>query len=210
MTAIQTSPYALTTPERVKVRLGIDAAITTFDATISQMVTAVTDFIEARCNRHFLQTSYANELYDGYNLDGSIKRVLVLKNYPLAAAPSVFQYRTGAKSSPVWVSFPADTYQEDLLRGIIRTSLPPGWQNIRVSYIAGYIIAWDSEWDNTKHTLPHDISDLAERLTIKLFKRRESEGRSSEGFQQSQITWADLISPEDQSTLDDHSMPSFA
>ena len=38
-------------------------------------------------------------------------------------------------------------------------------------------------------TLPEDLVDVCERAVIHLFKKRESEGRSQESFQESSITW---------------------
>lgn len=51
-------------------------------------------------------------------------------------------------------------------------------------------------------TLPMEIVDLCERVVIALFKRRESEGKSSESFQESSIQWrASLFTKEDLATI---------
>lgn len=209
MPAINTATYALTTPERVKARLGILTSITGFDTVLGDMVASVTDFIETQCDRRFLQTAYSQELYDGSNVDGSPKRYLMLKNSPLTVAPTSFQYRTGGKTSPTWVDFQADTYQEQLDIGILRTVLPQGFQNIRVSYTAGYLIDWANMYDRTKHTLPLDLTDLAERLTIRLFKKREAEGKDAESFNQSSITWGDFVDERDREVMANRGTTSF-
>lgn len=202
MTAIPTSSYALTTVERLKVRLTLTTS--GFDTLLGEIVASCTDFIERTCNRRFLQTSYTNEIYDGSNIDGTQKRVLLLKNAPMTAAPSSFQYRTGAKSTAVWVDFQVDTYQEVLSGAYIRVGLPSGFQNIRVSYIAGFLINFSAEFDKTQHTLPFEISDLCERLCTHYFKKRDSEGRDSESFNQSTVKWAELLSDSDQTILANH------
>lgn len=207
MPTIPTAVHALTTPDRVKVRLNV--TVTNFDTLLGQLVASATDFIESACNRRFLQTTYTNELYDGANVDGSPKSYLILRNTPLASV-SAIQYRTGAKSSPVWVDFQADTWQEDLRLGVIRVGLPSGFQNIRVSYVAGYKIDFANEYTVANHTLPHDLSDLCERLVTKLFKRRESEGKTVESFNQSSVNWGAFLEDGDRETIANYSRTVFA
>jgi len=193
-----TKTYGLTTEARVKTRVDITA--NTYDAVIKSIIYAVTDFIEKSTNRRFQRTTYSNEIYDGCLFDGSRKGYLVLKNSPVISISS-FQYRTGAKSNPSWVDFNSDNYQEINSNGIIQTDLPYGLQNIRISYVAGYLIDFSNMYDDTLHTLPFDISDLTERIVTRIFKKRISEGRSAEGFQQSQITWDNLLDDLDKEIL---------
>lgn len=207
--SIPTVSYALTTVERLKNRLTIPTGTTGFDTFLAELVATCTNFIERTCNRRFLQTSYTQELYDGSNVDGTPKRLLILKNWPMAAAPSSLQYRTGAKSTAVWVDFQVDTYQEVLAGGYIYIGLPPGFQNIRCSYVAGFLINFAAEFDNTQHTLPFEISDLCERLCTKLFKKRDSEGKDSESFNQSTIKWSDFLDDRDNEILANHSKAPF-
>ena len=198
-----TNNYALTTVQRVKDRLGITS--TASDTVLTRIIYAVTDMIEDLCSNRFLQSTYTQEVYDGMNIDGTPKPYLFLNNAPVTTISS-FQYRTGAKSSPTWVDFQVDTYQEVLELGIIRTGLPPGLQNIRISYTAGYLIDFTNENDPTKHTLPYDLSDLADRVATRLYKKRDSEGRSAESFNQSSITWKDgLLDDYDNTVIANHS-----
>ena len=71
----------------------------------------------------------------------------------------------------------------------------------RVTYTAGYLIDWENYQDPDKHTLPSDLSDLAERLVVRWFKRREAEGKATEGFDSSQVSWSNDLTKEDQATL---------
>lgn len=59
-----------------------------------------------------------------------------------------------------------------------------------------------SEAEEGAISLPADLVEVAEAAAIRIFKRRDSEGRTSEGFQESQITWAKgVFTEEDQATL---------
>jgi hypothetical protein len=193
--------YSLTTTARVKTRLGLSGA--GFDALIDMLVNGVTDWIESQCGgRRFKEGTYTNEVYDGQNVDGSGKRILILKSAPVASLTS-FQYRTGTVSSPTWVDFDANSYELKSSEGIIYyygDELPKGIKNIRVSYIAGYKIDFASELSAT-HTLPFDVSNLAEKLVVKEFKHRESIGKSQETSGDSSITWKDGLDQEDLAVL---------
>lgn len=51
-------------------------------------------------------------------------------------------------------------------------------------------------------TIPDDLVDVCERAVVYLFKKRESEGKTSESFQESSITWRDkMFSTEDLITI---------
>ncbi len=51
-------------------------------------------------------------------------------------------------------------------------------------------------------SLPLDLVEVAEKAVVRTFKKRNSEGRTSEGFQDSQITWAEeVFTKEDLATI---------
>jgi len=192
--------HALTTKERVKAR--IEMTGTGLDTVIDRMIAASTDYIENATGRRFKRTTYANEIYDGADIgpNPSGKPFLLLRHAPVASVTSI-QYRQGTVSSPTWTSFTADDYILDPVSGIVQVSLPEGFQNVRVSYVAGYLINFDDEYDLTEHTLPFDISNLCERMVVKAIKKRDSEGRSQETFKDSTITWSGLLDAEDKDIL---------
>lgn len=203
-----TNNYALTTKERIKARLGI--TVTGFDTVLDRLIYSMTDFLEGKCERRFLKTVYTQEIYDGSYATGQARKVLTLRNAPLISIEA-FQYRTGAKSNPDWVDFQTDQYQERYDTATIFGYMPLGFQNIRISYTAGYLFDWTNENDPSKHTLPYDITDLCERLVIRLFKKRESEGRSNESVQGSSITWAsDLLDPQDKQIIGNYTLYKLA
>lgn len=185
--------YALTTKERVKERLGITA--TSFDDLINRLIASTTSMIEVMTGRRFYSTVYSNELYDGQDSYGDAKEILIIKNAPITTLTSI-EYKTGTNASPTWVAYSANDYDVNLSLGVVRLKCPKGIQNIRVSYTAGYLIDFSPEadtYDVTKHTLPYEITDACERIVTALFKRRESEGKTQESFQESSITWSPSV-----------------
>lgn len=195
--------YALTSESRVKNRLAITAS--DLDTVIKRMIYAATDFIERACGGvRFKETTYTQQLYNGSQLNDANARLfyLVLKNAPVSSI-SAFQYRTGSRSNPTWVDFAADDYEpmNDIGMLHVHGGLPKGEQNIRVSYVGGYKIDFANEFDDSLHTLPYELSDLCEKLVVKLLKRRESEGRSQESFNNSSITWGYFLEDADKTVI---------
>ena len=63
-----------------------------------------------------------------------------------------------------------------------------------------YLLATES--DDSDVYLPEDLVEVCEKAVVKTFKRRESEGRSSETFQESSITWdKGVFTAEDLATI---------
>ena len=188
--------YALTTVARVKTRLSIDSA--GFDTLLMYLINSVTDMIESECNTWFKETIHSNQIYSVEN------GFLLLKQSPVSEVTSI-QYRAGIKSNPVWTEFYPDDWEllGNGATGIIqlRGSASRGMNNVRVTYTAGYKINFANYRDHTTHTLPADITDLAERMVVKLFKRREAEGKQREDFNGGSVIWKEILSPEDEMTL---------
>lgn len=195
--------YALTTKNRVKDRLSIkDAA---WDVVFDRLIAAMTDFLEGECGgRRFLQTVYTNEVYSIY---GDKQDFILLRNAPVdSASLTILQYRAGLKSSPNWTNFLTDDWEllEDGKSGIIKVygGALKGVNAIRVaSYKAGFLIDFENAGDITKHTLPYDLSDLAERLTQKLFQRKLSEGKGTESFEGGAVAWKELLDEVDKQII---------
>lgn len=188
--------YALTTVARVKTRLTI--TVSAHDTILLYLINSVTDFIEGECNRRFKETAYTDEVY---SISGN-GNLLILKQAPVSVIS--LQYRAGLKSNPNWTDFNLDDWEvlEDGESGIIKFHGGiRGTNSVRVSYVAGYKINFANYGDVSTHTLPADLTDLAERLAIKLFKRRESEGKEREVMGNSMTIWKDLVGPEDMETI---------
>ena len=203
--AEQAVPYALTTKARVKDRLQITA--TSFEALFDRLISSATDLIESMTNRRFKSTTYTNEVYSVY---GANPQHIFLRQAPVTALTS-FQFRTGTPSNPSWTNFILDTYEllQDGASGIIKVyggvggiygGFSGGVNSVRATYAAGYLIDFANAGSAT-HTLPFDLSDLCERLVIKLFKRRESEGKLNEAYDGGSVTWKSLFDEEDKLTI---------
>lgn len=197
--------HSLTTKARVKSRLNL--SVTTFDTLIDELINEVTDFIETKCERRFLYSTFSNETHNGSNADGSKKEFLILKNTPVDMITKI-ESQTGTQLSPAWVEFTLGDYDIDKQTGIIKIygGVPKGFQNIRVTYKAGYKIDFAVP---ANHTLPYDISGLAEKLTVKAFKKRESIGKVTEGVGGDSITWQTDLDTEESVIIAKYSRPKF-
>jgi len=191
--------YALTTKNRIKDRLQLTTA--QHDVLLDRLVSAITDYIEAECSRRFKSTPYANEVYSVY---GERQEFVLLKQAPVTTLTSA-QYRAGTPSNPSWTGYTADEFElaEDGKSGIVKIygRAPKGTNTLRFTYTAGYLIDFDNVGDTTKHTLPLDLSDLAERLAVKLFKKRDAEGKATESYEGGSVTWNELLDEVDRQIL---------
>ena len=205
--------YEITTVARVKDRLALSQTDVTRDLVLKRLMYSVTQFIERACGgRRFKRQTIVQEVYDGSESEVSFDRI-ILKNAPVIAGQTVtVEYNNGTYDSASWVAMPTGSIQSiDLEAGIIyfNGAIPKGKQNIRISYTAGYLIDYANEFDGALHTLPFDIGDLADRLITRLFKKRESEGKSIEGFQTSQITWGSFVEAHDREIIANYSRSNF-
>jgi hypothetical protein len=206
--AEQALTYALTTTQRIKDRLLI--TVSSHDTEITRLVNAVTDWIEGYCGRRFKESTYTQEVY---SVNGSQMRFLMLKQAPVSTL-STLEYAAGTPSNKSWTAFTTDEYE---LRGngsdgIVRvySTLPYGTNTLRATYTAGYKINFTNYGDNSTHTLPADITELAERMIVKTWKRRDNHGKTSESFQGASVSWATALDDEDRHTLDRYKrMPQF-
>jgi hypothetical protein len=192
-------PYALTTTQRIKDRLGITT--NSPDVVLTRLINGVTDFIESYCERHFVKEAYSNQLHI---VREESQRYLLLQHSPVLQI-NYFEWRAGTISNPSWEEFMTDQYEleGDGSSGVIRVygGMPRGTNMVRVSYVAGYLVDWENVGDLSKHNLPADLTDLAERLVIKMYNRREKTGIKNESFNNANVFWNDAIEIEDKMTL---------
>jgi hypothetical protein len=199
--------YALTDKSRIKTRLGIDLTVTSFDEVIDSIIAATTTRMEQMAGRRFLATTYTEELYDGSDAYGDAQSIIIVNNAPVLTLTK-FEYKTGSNSSPTWVEFSEDDYDINERNGIIFMKLPRGRMNLRLSYQAGYLINFSDTttfYSTTQHTLPYDLTEVCEEVVVRIFKRRDSDGKQSESFNASTITWTDKVfSPEHVTTINNY------
>ena len=187
---------ALTTEQRIKDNLGI--TVSDLDTVIKRYMYDATKFLQSMCSRtSFKRATFTSELY---NSDGS--NMLILRNAPVVSIASIKE-NIGTQATPTLITMSADNYTIDYATGIVYFYSAPsaGISNIEVTYTAGYLIDFTNEFDDTLHTLPYELTDLCERLVTKKLKRRESEGKSTETFNGSTITWGDLLEEYDKTII---------
>ncbi|MFA6429753.1 MAG: head-tail connector protein [Patescibacteria group bacterium] len=193
-------PRALTTLARVKARLGI--SVSTLDDLLTEMISAATDLIESYCDRKFKSDTYTSEVY---GLDVEDGHFVALKQAPVTALTTA-QYRAGTPDVPAWTSYLASEFElvGDGRAGLVRIygGVPTGTNNVRFTYTAGYLIDFTNEGDITKHTLPFDVSDLCERIVIRLFKRREDVGKTTVSAGEASVSYRASFDEEDKMTLE--------
>jgi hypothetical protein len=137
-------------------------------------------------------TSYAVENYWVFNetptgtVDGSNLA------FTLAAdAEQVVVYADGIRESAANVTHVAGTDEFTMAAG-----------RAPFTTIAADYLRTDAGGDDVSSFLPADLVDVCERAVTTLFKRRDSEGRKNETFQESTITWRDsMFSEEDRVTI---------
>jgi len=105
-------------------------------------------------------------------------------------AKQVIVYADGVREIPANVAFTALTATFTLAVGRAPFS------TIAVDYLRG------SSANAGDINLPADLVETCEQAVVRIFKRRDSEGRASEGFQESQITWQkSVFTDEDHATI---------
>ena len=198
-------PFALTTVDRIKQRLGINNA--NLDAVILRIVNAATDFVESYCNRRFKEQTVTNELHV---IDNYGQEYVFLKQRPVTALTAL-QYRAGSIGSPTWNYMPVENFElvEDGKSGLIKVygGMAKGFL-VRATYTAGYKVDFANFGNVSLHTLPADLTDCAERLVTRLLKRREDEGKSGTSYQQSSVDYMTDLSFEDREVLNYYATPA--
>ncbi|MFA5080298.1 MAG: head-tail connector protein [Candidatus Paceibacterota bacterium] len=203
--ASEAKSNSLTTIERVKARIVMKTSGTSFDTLLERLINSVSDFIEGATGRSFKEATYI-EKYSIYKP----RRFLMLNQFPVSGLTKI-EYRAGSYSVPSWIEYLRDEYEleGEGKSGIVAIlgTMPVGINVIRATYTAGYKIDFTAPTDITKHTLPSDLTDLCERLVIKIFKKRESWGKSSEGAQGDSVSWKDSLEEEDKRTIARYKKP---
>ncbi len=198
--------HALTTVARIKDRVTITAS--SHDAELIRIINGITDFIELYCARRFKSTAYTNEVY---SVRSNMLKSLRLKNSPVTALTTL-EYSVGTPSNKSWTAYIADDYElhEDGKSGLVRVYgiMPQGVNTMRATYTAGYLIDW-SNYGTSSHTLPADLTEVAERMVVKAFKMREN-AKTTEAFDGASVTWDSYLSKDDKIILSKYKrLPEF-
>lgn len=105
-------------------------------------------------------------------------------------ATQVIVYADGMREAASNVTFVQGSASFTLAAGRAPTS------TIAVDYLR------ENATEDSDYYLPADLVEVCEKAVVKAFKRRDSEGRSSETFQESSITWErSVFTAEDLATI---------
>lgn len=183
--AIDTT-ISLTTLAKVKTFLRITSS--SFDSELEALIDSFSRFISNQTGRILKEADITQELHSGKG-----EQFLVLKNLP-ATDITAFEYADGDLGSRTWTAFDSDEYELDPDSGRIYVpgGVPYGFNNIRVSYTAGYA------------TIPADLEELANAMVAKVFDDARSQGKSSEGIDGANIQWRNRFNIEQQMIFDNY------
>ena len=173
----------LCTLDQVKAYLPAMQTVTTDDALLSGLITAISAFMATYCSRIFQQQDYA-EVYSGMNT-----RRLTLRQFPVTAVSSVVVSNMNIPASPdgVQTGYVWDEYGIDLIGYIFQR----GWGNIAVSYTAGYA------------AIPADLSQACAELVSLDYLERLRIGHKSKGINHETVTFVtDPMTSRVKATLD--------
>lgn len=197
--------HALTTVARVKARMDIPVATTTWDALLGEMINGATDVIEAFCGRRFLTATYTDEVYS----PSEGRSIVYLRHWPVTTLTRV-QYRAGTPDVPNWTTMLAGEYElkEDGRQGaLVLYTRIHGINSLRVTYAAGYTI----DYAGNANSLPFSVTEVCEKMVVHRFKKRTDEGKSSDTGADASVSWTtDDIPAIDQKVLRQFQRPIFA
>lgn len=185
----------LSTPEKVKIHLGIPLADHSKDAKIGQILESVSAWIEKRCNRDFRYAEWT-EFYDGDDGD-----TLQLLHYPvdshepltLSVKGKIVNVVTELATGKMGIDYGNGSIERD-------AGFLAGRRTHEVTYSAGYILPSD-ESGAEESTLPADLELAAIRLTARIVERATAEGVSSASAGGLSINYNDALDKDIEETL---------
>jgi hypothetical protein len=177
--------YHLTTISRIKKKLSITED--GWDNVLNNISFGITDFIQSQLNLILKEQEHI-EILDGKNEKISLLNIPVLEIVKIEKLINEeWQEQKIPKFNPK--------------TGILNYKAQTGFQNIRITYVAGYKINFENQEDLTKHNLPFEISELAERLIIRQFNKLKDEGKNSVSFDNSTTSWSELLDKTDKEII---------
>ena len=160
--AVSLKSYSLTTLARVEAFADISDLTPAQEDTLTNLINAVTEYIENYTGRRFQLTSYTED-YDGSGTD-----TMVLNNYPISGDVTV-QSRL---SSDTWGAVDNTTVFTDDESGIVYTTFVRGRKNYRIAYSAGY--DFDNSATFLSDTEAGDVEYVAWKLVAEAWDSRDS------------------------------------
>lgn len=172
---------SLTTTTKVKTYLGISG--TTYDTLIDSLVKSVSSSIERYCKRKFERDTYT----EYFDTDG--EKYLFLDNFPVASITSI-QYSNGVWSNITWLDVNDDDYLlSENGKIAFAYHLPSREKYLKIVYLGGFLVDFANETDDTKHTLPFDLTQIATEMVAQTYNLRTTGGVQSESTEGQSITY---------------------
>ncbi|MGH6989729.1 MAG: hypothetical protein ACREFD_14685 [Stellaceae bacterium] len=171
----------LTTLENVKGWLSPPLTSTVDDTLLSRLITAASQFIETWLNRGIASQSYS-EIRDG---DGG--RKLAFANTPVSAVASLSIDGIAIGPAPDALS-PGFVFSPTMLY-LQGWRFTPGFQNVRVSYAAGYAAT------------PPELEQACIELIVLRYKERDRIGQVSKNLAGEVVAFTQKDMPPDVQTL---------
>ena len=207
---------SLTTLARAKQILEISG--TSKDAILTMLIAGASKFIESYCQRQFGRQTVSNQL-----LNGRGGQRLYVKRAPIISGQTVTLERlAGVDSNSDWETIDSNTYVVEYSAGCFALVGSNEWrapgqggvftegvQNYRASYVGGFYLPKDSEYqDGTDDDLdlPFDLEMGCISLVGNSFRQRKSRGISSQKVFQVQLTFSKGLQddPDLKATLDSY------
>jgi len=191
-----------TTAEKVKARLSNYQD--EWDELVDDVVRQASARIETYCERVFGRATYTQEIYDGVNSNGQPVQRLFLKQFPVVSIATL-EYRSSKAATDTWAAYNAYDYDIDLPAGILTLvgdTFPSGLRNVRITYVAGYLIDFTDEENTSVHTLPADITWAATEIALRIFNNRQRAGEASENNGGSTISKLEEVEKDVREVLD--------
>jgi hypothetical protein len=92
--------------------------------------------------------------------------------------------------------------------GLVRVygAMPGTYNNmLRASYVAGFSYDWQNAGNRSgKHQVPSDLTDTCENIVVRVFKRRQLDGKTSESIQGATTSWRNDLDAHDKNVIDNY------
>ena len=173
--------------ETAKIKSILNLDNTDFDEIIDDINDGVGVMIEGLLGTKLKHATYT-EVYDG---DGYY---LITNNYPLK---TLGKFEIDIDGS--WLEIENVKFKQN---GVVGYKTPDGFQNVQVTYDAGYLIDWVNADDPAKHTLPHDLSEMGKRFVLRQYRKLNNEGEKTSNYTNSSLTWDDLVTKDDKMVIE--------
>jgi hypothetical protein len=178
------------------------------------LIEDATATIQQQCGRTFLIKEYEDFIFDGGEVDEMPRKYVCFPYLPITEWTTL-EYKRGTETAPDWTEVDRNNYTVDFKRGIIysRSGFLRGFQNLRATFTAGYLVDWDKEENPAHHTLPKAITALATQYVAKMFQLRASQGLSSETTEGQSVSYMSggmtEFTKEQQAIIDEYKINPF-